>query len=253
MYKYEHIAKFYDLFSRGLNADKKFYLKEAKKCKGKVLEVAVGTGRITIPLLEAGVDIYGFDISQEMLNVFEEKAKKKKLDIKGRFKKADMRTFKFNKKFDLIIIPYRAFLHNLTPDDQIATLDNCYKHLNKGGKLIVNFFFPNPYGMAKRLQAPFKENDLTIKRKNFSVRLISYSKHDYTKQRINIKYIFKEKRKGEKMKEYIDEFSLAWIGVNEFKHLAARAKFKIKHLYGDWNKSKKLKIKRGELIWILEK
>ena len=253
MYKYEHIAKFYDLLSGGLNADKEFYIKEGKKCKGKVLEVAVGTGRITLPMLKAGVDIYGFDISQAMLDVFEAKAKKKKLNIKRRFKKADMRDFKYNHKFDLIIIPYRAFLHNLTPDDQISTLNNCYKQLNKGGKLIVNFFFPNPYAMAKRINAPIKEDDFTIKRKDFSLRFIAYVKHEFTKQRINIKYIFQVKRKGEKMKQYLDEFPLTWIGVNEFKHLAARAKFKIKHLYGDWNKSKKLKIKKGELIWILEK
>lgn len=253
MYKYEHIAKFYDLLSGGLTKDKKFYLKEAKKSKGKVLEVAVGTGRITLPLVEAGVDIYGFDISQAMLDELEKKAKKKKLNINGRFKKSDMRTFKYKHKFDLIIIPYRAFLHNLTPDDQVATLNNCYKHLNKGGQLIINFYFPNPYAMAKRLKGPIKEDDFTIKRKDFSLRFISFVEHDYTKQQIKIKYIFKEKRKGEKMKEYTDEFALAWIGVNEFKHLAARANFKIKHLYGDWNKSKKLKIKRGELIWVLEK
>ena len=191
-------------------------------------------------VLEAGVDLYGFDISQGMLDIFEEKVKKKKLDIKGRFKKADMRSFKFNKKFDLIIIPYRAFLHNLTPEDQIATLNQCYKHLKKGGKLIVNFFFPNPYAMVEKIGKSFKETDIIIKRKDFSVRLIIYAKHDYTKQQLSLQYIFKVKRKGEKMKEFIDEFALTWIGVNEFKHLAARAGFKIKHLFGDFNKSKKL-------------
>jgi ubiquinone/menaquinone biosynthesis C-methylase UbiE len=253
MYKYEHIAKFYDLFSFGTNADKKFYLDESKRCKGKVLEIAVGTGRITLPLLEAGVDIYGLDISEGMLKVLEEKAKKKKIDIKGRIKKSDMRKFKFNQKFDLIIIPYRAFLHNITTEDQAATLNQCYKHLKKGGKLILDFFFPNPFALIKGIKTPYKDADIVVKRKNYSVRLIGYSKHDHTRQQIDAKFIFREKTKGQKMKEYVDEFKLAWIGVNEFKHLAARTGFKIKKLYGGFDKKEKIRLKNGDLIWVLEK
>jgi len=251
MYKFEHISKFYDIFSKGLNQDVKFYLNEAKKSKGKVLEIAVGTGRISLPLLEAGVDLYGFDASQNMINVLEDKAKNKKIDTKGRIKKADMRNFKYPHKFDLIIIPYRAFLHNITPDDQVKTLNLCHKHLKEGGKLIINFFFPNPYAMVNRKEG--KETDITVKRKDFSVRLQGYSRHDYTKQLIHIKHVYRVKNKGKKIKEFIEEFTLAWIGVNEFRHLAARTNFKVKHLYGDFKKRKELKIKRGELIWVLEK
>jgi ubiquinone/menaquinone biosynthesis C-methylase UbiE len=253
MYKFENIARFYDLFSTGLNADTKFYLEEAKKCGGRVLEVAVGTGRITLPLLKAGVDLYGFDISVEMIKVLEEKARNNKIDIKGRIRKADMRTFKYDGKFDLIIIPYRAFLHNLTTDDQAATMKQCCRHLKKGGRLILNFFFPNPFHLIRGINKAFKDTDITVRVKDRSVRLIGYASHDLIRQQIHIDYLFKEKYKDQKFREYRDKFSLCWIGINEFRHLAARSGFKVKELYGDFHRGKKIKLKKGELVWVLEK
>ena len=75
---YNEFAELYDDVSKGLTGELEFYLKEAKKAKGKVLEAACGTGRILLPLLEAGIDIEGFDISKSMLDVLKQKAKKKK-------------------------------------------------------------------------------------------------------------------------------------------------------------------------------
>jgi ubiquinone/menaquinone biosynthesis C-methylase UbiE len=96
MYKFENISKFYDMFEKGLKRDKKFYLEEAKKAKGKVLEIAVGTGRIFLPMLQNGIDAYGIDVSKSMIEVLEEKAKKKEIDLKGRVTKQDMQKFKLN-------------------------------------------------------------------------------------------------------------------------------------------------------------
>jgi len=73
-----------------------------------------------LELLKDGIDAYGIDISKNMLKVLRKKAKE--LGLKPKVKKADMRNFKFNDKFSLIIIPGRSFLYNLTIEDQIKTL-----------------------------------------------------------------------------------------------------------------------------------
>lgn len=252
MYKFQHIAKFYDLFSQGLNKDIKFYIEEAKKCKGKVLEVAVGTGRIFLPMLKNKVDAYGFDISDGMLEMLKQKAKKQEIDVAGRLSKKDMRTFKYNQKFDLITIPYRAFLHNSNPEEQLATLKQCYKHLNKNGRLIINFYLPNPASLAKKLKKNFKEEDYTVKRKNYSVRLIGFVTQDYLNQHLHITYYFHEKTKGKPITVYKDEFTMTWIGMNEFKDLAKLANFKIEKLYGDFKRNPVKNIKT-ELVWVLKK
>jgi ubiquinone/menaquinone biosynthesis C-methylase UbiE len=69
-------APFYDLDLRilaeenlrpGRRDDVPFYLARAAHCAGPILEMACGTGRVTIPLAEAGHEIWGFDLSPDML------------------------------------------------------------------------------------------------------------------------------------------------------------------------------------------
>ncbi len=144
---YEKWAEQYDLLYYKYAVDIPLYTEAAKNAGGKVLEVACGTGRIYLELLKAGVDAYGFDLSGEMLKVLKQKAADLKLT--PRVKVADMRNFRFNQKFTLIIIPFRAFLHNLTADDQLRTLRSCRSHLAPGGKLMLNFFFPDLQVLAE--------------------------------------------------------------------------------------------------------
>ncbi len=70
-------AEWYDYMFKGREEDVKFYVKEAEKAKGKVLEIACGTGRVYLELLRKGIDAYGIDISDELLNVLRNKAKKR--------------------------------------------------------------------------------------------------------------------------------------------------------------------------------
>lgn len=103
---FEEWAKVYDMIYGNFKEDLDFYKREARKAKGKVLEIACGTGRIYLELLKDGIDAYGIDISENMLRVLKEKAKK--LGLNPKVKKADMRNFRFNTKFSLIIIPFRS-------------------------------------------------------------------------------------------------------------------------------------------------
>ena len=76
-----------------------------------------------------------------MLNVALEKMKHKGDSYTNlEFVKSDMRNFAFNKKFNLIIIPFRGFQCLLTVEDQISTLINIKKHLNSKSRLIITLF-----------------------------------------------------------------------------------------------------------------
>ena len=158
MKNYNKFAEFYDSVYVGTQGDLEFYLKQAKKTKGKVLEIACGTGRVLLCLLKNGVDIEGIDISPKMLDVLNRKAQV--MGLAPTVWKADMQNFNAHKKYNLIIVPYRAFNHVESSEDQIKTLKNFKEHLKKGGKLIINFFYPNFTVMAKR--------NLGIKTKNRS-------------------------------------------------------------------------------------
>ena len=62
-------ASLYDLDQRNITKDDiPFYLEYASKLHGSILELACGTGRVTIPLANEGYNIWGIDLSKEMLD-----------------------------------------------------------------------------------------------------------------------------------------------------------------------------------------
>lgn len=64
----------------------------------------------------------------------------------------DMRTFTVDAPVPLVTIPFRTFLHNLTTEDQLATLGACYRALSPGGRLALNVFNPNLPMMARWME-----------------------------------------------------------------------------------------------------
>src|SRR5262245_39724006 len=64
----------YDVLWQGLDYGIDFYVALARQAKGPVLEIACGTGRILVPVLQAGADADGLDLFQPMLDVARRKA-----------------------------------------------------------------------------------------------------------------------------------------------------------------------------------
>ncbi len=90
-----------------------FFVDEAKKCPGKVLELMAGTGRVSLPLIEAGVDLTCTDISAELLAILCDKLTSKGLHADVH--QADVCDFGLGKQFDLVIIPFSSFAHIVSP------------------------------------------------------------------------------------------------------------------------------------------
>jgi SAM-dependent methyltransferase len=131
----------YDLAFGWWKDDIPFYVQRAKEANGPVLEVGCGTGRVYLPMLEAGADADGFDLHPGFLEVLERKAAA--ANLKPRVVQADMRDFTMPRRYELVVIPFRAFLHNLTTEDQLRTLKCCREHLESGGRLILDLFHPS--------------------------------------------------------------------------------------------------------------
>jgi SAM-dependent methyltransferase len=121
--------------------DREFYRERARAADGPVLEVGCGTGRIYLELLRDGVDAYGIDLSTGMLDRLREKAAAEGLDPAVR--RADVTAFEPEREYALVIVPFRAFLHLTSLDDQIAALRNVRDALAPDGELALNIFAPN--------------------------------------------------------------------------------------------------------------
>ena len=121
--------------------DGPFYVERAKQVNGNVLEIACGTGRITIPIAKSGVNVTGLDAAKSMLDRAREKSKSENLDIE--WIEADCREFALNKKFDLIIMPFNAMQH-LFDRESIEGCLNCVKaHMNSGASFVFDVFNPS--------------------------------------------------------------------------------------------------------------
>ena len=134
-----------------LQGDVDWYCREAQRCGGPVLELGAGTGRVTLAVAAAGVAIHALDSDAGMLERLRSKLEASPTDVRARVTvvAGDMRTFDLAERFELIICPFRAFLHNATEADRLACLARVRQHLRPAGRFAFNVFHPSLTYMAQ--------------------------------------------------------------------------------------------------------
>ena len=115
-----------------------FYAVLAKETGGPVLELACGTGRVSIPIARLGFAVTGLDIVPGML----ERARSKSTGLPARWVEADARAFDLGEQFRLIFLTGNAFQAFLTRADQESLLDRVRAHLHPEG--LFGFETRNP-------------------------------------------------------------------------------------------------------------
>lgn len=135
--------------------DVDWYRRRALECDGPVLELGAGTGRITLPLAQAGVSIHALDASEPMLAALRAKLATLSRAVAARVTPvhADMRHFDVPERFALVIAPFRAFLHNITDQDRRDCVARVRHHLRPGGHFALNVFHPSLEFMAQHAGA----------------------------------------------------------------------------------------------------
>lgn len=134
-----------------------FYRKEAQRSSGPVLELACGTGRLTIPLARDGHEVVGLDASPAMLALARRKAEQ--ASAPAVFVQGDMRAFDLGRRFGLVLISCNSLSHLVEPDDLRSCFAAVRRHLAPGGVLAFDVVLPSPRdlvapeGGARRLDA----------------------------------------------------------------------------------------------------
>ena len=106
-----------------------FYTALAQETGGPVLEIACGTGRVSVPIARLGFSVTGLDIVPRMI----ERARSKSVGLPTRWIVGDARTFDLGKQFRLIFLTGNSFQAFLTNADQEALLQRVYSHLHDEG------------------------------------------------------------------------------------------------------------------------
>jgi SAM-dependent methyltransferase len=133
-------GRHYDqLFANG-SEDLPFWISQANQYGDPILELACGTGRITVTLAQAGFNVIGIDNAEGMLR--EARRKSAEAGVEIEWVKADMRNFNLDKAFSLIILPANTLCHLLDLGDFEACLSNVRKHLAPNGRFVIDVFVP---------------------------------------------------------------------------------------------------------------
>ena len=134
---YEGVAEFYDLFAS--DDDLPFYLEYAKRQGPPILDIAAGTGRVSLALAKAGFEVYAIEKSPSMLSVFRKKIAGQEIAELITIHEGDMTNFNLDTKFPLAIIP-TSFGHVLTREQQLSTLRTIRNHLRNDAIFILDLY-----------------------------------------------------------------------------------------------------------------
>ena len=146
---YDPIARLYDPWSRSVVEDVSFYVEEALESGGPVVELGIGTGRLAIPVAEAGVRVIGVDSSEGMLAVCRERAEAAGVSELVDLRLGDLREPPVTERVPLVICPFRAFLHMENDDDRRRALRSAYELLVPGGRFVFDVFEPLDDGIEE--------------------------------------------------------------------------------------------------------
>jgi SAM-dependent methyltransferase len=119
----------------------------ARNQSGAVLELACGTGLLTVPIAQTGLDTVGLDRSRAMLSVARDRARAAGASVT--FVEGDMRHFAFDRTFELIFVARNSLLHLHSTADLIAVMTAAGRHLGPRGVFAFDVFNPNVALLAR--------------------------------------------------------------------------------------------------------
>src|SRR6266498_3364986 len=135
----EAFARRYDEWSAHMTEDVSFYVELAREADGPLVELAVGNGRVAIPVaLATGQSVIGVDTSPAMLEQARTRAAEAGVDLDLRA--GDMRELALDEPAALIYCPFRALLHLPSWADRRRTFERVAASLRPDGRFAWNAF-----------------------------------------------------------------------------------------------------------------
>jgi SAM-dependent methyltransferase len=228
-----------------------FYVEEATKVKGKVLELMCGTERISLPLLEVGVDLTCVDASEGMLARLEERLHARKLD--ARVLRADVRRLNLGEEeFNLPLVPFHSFSELVSPRDRELALRAVHGCLREGGRLVCPLH--NPAIRARSADGALRLNGSFPTADGGLLVVSGFETLDEGSgvvDRLQLYEFFDASSELRAKRALPMRFAL--IDRSGFAELADGAGFVPVALYGDYNRGEYLEASSPFMVWVLER
>jgi len=230
MSRYDAIARLYDPWSVSVTEDVPFYVDEARRVSpGPVVELGVGTGRIAVPIAVEGIRVIGVDSSAGMLEVARERAESAGVADLVELRLGDLRAPPVTERVELVICPFRSYLHLRTAEERLRALRAARDLLVPGGRLVFDVFAPGADDIAETDGRWLEREPEIFERADWDTeaRTLTLSVRGPTGQAT---------------------LALAWLSTDEWRALLERAGFEVEVLYGWFDRRP---FRGGEdMVWI---
>ena len=225
MSSYDAFAPIYDDWASHMTEDVPFYVELARETEGPLVELAVGNGRVAIPVArETGRKVLGIDLEPAMLAQARERADAAGVDLELR--EGDMRELELDEPAGLIYVPARSLGHLPTWADRRRVFERVRASLRPGGRFAWNFFVFDPKIAAANDGEWLEQNGIRHR--------VDHFKHE---NRLDITL------------ESGDTISLWWLTRSEWEGLIETAGFEVEALYGGFERQP-FDANANEFVWV---
>ena len=237
----------YDLEHEHDQQEIAFYLELIRRWKPRrVLDLACGSGRLTIPLAQLGVDhdfhVTGVDAAEDMLARARAKVRDgdPRIAQSIRFIQSDIREFSDDgERYDVVLSTGSSIAHLLTLDDQLAVWRHARAQLREGGRFVVDVTMPNFRSFAASLQQPPRvllEVDLDSAAAHDDRRLVRYkaTMFDAYTQRASIRFFYDRFEGPQQPDRFLSDFESHVYFPQELRLLFLHTGFEIENTWADF-------------------
>jgi len=241
-YRSAELAALYDAVY-ATSPDIAFWQVMTAAMRDGLLELGCGTGRVLLPLAQAGHEITGLDLAVPMLARCRAKLQAEPPEVRDRVTllEADMTSFDLDRRFKHIFCAFATFHHLRTTEQQLACLERCRQHLLPGGTLILDLINPDP--------APGSFESDVLADGETSARIVDWTEGrqirswatviDYHRSRQcnDCEVTYEIIEVDGTTRRITETFPMRLLYRYELEHLLARCGFRIVTLYGDYDRS----------------
>ncbi len=231
--EYEVMAKYYDVWYEDFTEDINFYRALAERTGGPILELMCGTGRVMVPLADAGFEVTGVDQSSAMLDILSTKVEliggkvERNIDVI----ESDIRSFKTDTRFRLAFVPFNSFLHLLTHKDQIDALKNIAAHMVEDGVLSISVFNP-------RLDRPenlVRHRGTKVTSKGEIISKFEAQTFDIGRMTTTVHFFYDISRQDREFRRVTTSMTIKLMTYGEMVEILDYCGFAVEAVYGDYS------------------
>jgi SAM-dependent methyltransferase len=234
--EYDPIAEIYDEWISDELGDVDFYVTEAQRSGGPVVELGVGTGRVAVPIAKAGIPVIGVDASEGMLAICRRRAEEAGVADRLDLRLGDFREPPVAEKVPLVTSPFRSLSHLLDEPARRQALAAAHALLLPGGRLVFDVATPLPEQVSEGSKTWELRSDGSWERAEW----------DWERRQLNV--AVRRDRTGEKGETVL---RLAWVTRDEWRETLELVGFELQACYGWFDR--RPCAPGGHTIWVAAK